>query len=128
VAYIQSYKELKVWQKADELAVRVYRLSSKFPREYLYDLTSQLRRAALSVPTNLAEGCASPHSGELLQFTNVASRSLSETRYLLEFAHKIDLKKSADIAELDDICLEISRMLKSLNMSIKLKKANTVRK
>jgi len=128
VAYIQSYKELKVWQKADELAVRVYRLSSKFPREYLYDLTSQLRRAALSVPTNLAEGCASPHSGELLQFINVASRSLSETRYLLEFAHKIDLKKSADIAELDDICLEISRMLKSLNMSIKLKKANTVRK
>jgi four helix bundle protein len=125
MAYIQSYKELKVWQKADELAVRVYKLTSNFPREYLYDLTNQLRRAVLSVPTNLAEGCASPHSGELLQYINIANRSLSETRYLLEFAHKIGLIKAADISELDGICLEVSRMLKSLNLSIKQKKVNT---
>jgi four helix bundle protein len=98
MAYIQSYRELNVWQKADELAVRVYAITSKFPREYLYDLTSQLRRAALSIPTNLAEGCASPHTGELLQFINIAKRFLSETQYLLEFAHKIGLINAADVS------------------------------
>jgi four helix bundle protein len=118
MAYIQSYRELKVWQKADELAVRVYAITSKFPREYLYDLTSQLRRAALSIPTNLAEGCASPHTGELLQFINIAKRSLSETQYLLEFAHNIGLINAADVSVLDQSCLEIERMLKALNMSI----------
>jgi len=118
MAYIQSYRELTVWQKADDLAVRVYAITRKFPREYLYDLTSQLRRAALSIPTNLAEGCASPHTGELLQFINIAKRSLSETQYLLEFAHKIGLINAADLSVLDQSCLEIERMLKALNMSI----------
>jgi four helix bundle protein len=122
MAYIQSYRELTVWQKADELAVNVYGLTNKFPREYLYDLTSQLRRAALSIPTNLAEGCASPHTGELLQFINIAKRSLSETQYLLEFAHKIGLINAADVSVLNQSCLEIERMLKALNLSITKKK------
>jgi four helix bundle protein len=122
MAYIQSYRELTVWQKADALAVKVYGITSKFPREYLYDLTSQLRRAALSIPTNLAEGCASPHTGELLQFINIAKRSLSETQYLLEFAHKIGLINAADVSVLDQSCLEIERMLKALNLSITKKK------
>ena len=122
MAYIQSYRELTVWQKADDLAVRVYAITRKFPREYLYDLTSQLRRAALSIPTNLAEGCASPHTGELLQFINIAKRSLSETQYLLEFAHKIGLINAADLSVLDQSCLEIERMLKALNLSITKKK------
>ena len=122
MAYIQSYRELTVWQKADGLAVRIYAITSKFPREYLYDLTSQLRRAALSIPTNLAEGCASPHSGELLQFINIAKRSLSETQYLLEFAHKIGLINAADVSVMDQSCLEIERMLKALNLSITKKK------
>ncbi len=111
-----------VWQKADELAINIYGITKKFPREYLYDITSQLRRAALSIPTNLAEGCASPHSGELLQFINIANRSLSETRYLLEFSHKIGLITAADLSDLDQTCLEIARMLKSLNLSITKKK------
>jgi four helix bundle protein len=122
MAYIQSYRELTVWQKADALAVKVYGITSKFPREYLYDLTSQLRRAALSIPTNLAEGCASPHTGELLQFINIAKRSLSETQYLLEFAHKIGLINAADVPVLDQSCLEIERMLKALNLSITARK------
>jgi four helix bundle protein len=122
MAYIQSYRELTVWLKADSLAVKVYGITSKFPREYLYDLTSQLRRAALSIPTNLAEGCASPHTGELLQFINIAKRSLSETQYLLEFAHKIGLINAADVSVLDQSCLEIERMLKALNLSITARK------
>ena len=122
MAYIQSYRELIVWQRADELAVSVYGITKKFPREYLYDMTGQLRRAALSIPTNLAEGCASPHSGELLQFINIANRSLSETRYLLEFSHKIGLIGAADLSGLDQRCLEVARMLKALNLSITKRK------
>ena len=125
MAYVKSYRELIVWRKADELAIEIYKLSSKFPREYLYDLTNQLRRAALSVPTNLAEGCASDHSGELLQFINISNRSLSETKYLLEFAHKMGLIKSAEMSDLDASCSEISKMLRSLAISIKKRKADT---
>jgi len=124
MAYVKSYRELIVWRKADELAIEIYKLSSKFPREYLYDLTNQLRRAALSVPTNIAEGCASDHSGELLQFINISNRSLSETKYLLEFAHKMGLIKSAEMSGLDALCSEISKMLRSLAISIKKRKAD----
>ena len=125
MAYVKSYKELLVWRKADELAVNIYRLTAKFPKEYLFDLTNQLRRAALSIPTNLAEGCASDHSGELLQFINISNRSLSETRYLLEFAHKMALIKSEEISDLDATCSEISKMLRSLAISIKKRKADS---
>ena len=122
---ITSYKELKVWQKADQLAFRVFDLSDKFPKVYLYDLTSQLRRAALSIPTNIAEGCASFHSGEFLQFLNVARRSLSETQYLLDFAFRRNLIKESDMMELEGTAEEISKMLNSLIKSIRQKKKLT---
>jgi four helix bundle protein len=125
MGYVKSYRELLVWRKADELAVRVYKISSKFPKDYLFDLTNQLRRATLSIPTNLAEGCASDHTVELLQFINISNRSLSETKYLLEFAHKMDLIKSEEMSNLDCACLEISKMLSSLALSIKKRKADS---
>lgn len=124
MGYVKGYRDLHVWRKADELAVEVYKLTSKFPREYLFDLTNQLRRAALSIPTNIAEGCASDHSGELLQFINIANRSLSETQYLLEFAGKLGLMKTNEILQLDVLCDEISKMLRSLAISIKKRKAD----
>jgi len=122
---ITSYKELKVWQKADQLAFRVFDLSDKFPKVYLYDLTNQLRRAALSIPTNIAEGCASFHSGEFLQFLNVARRSLSETQYLLDFAFRRNLIMESDMMELGGTAEEISKMLNSLIKSIRQKKKLT---
>ncbi len=116
---ITSYKELKVWERADELAFRVFDLSETFPKAYLYDLTSQLRRAALSIPTNIAEGCASFHSGEFLQFLNISRRSLSETQYLLYFACRRNLIKQTQLSELDSICEEVSKMLNALAKSIR---------
>jgi four helix bundle protein len=88
---ITSYEDLIVWQKANQLAERVFNMTEGFPRKYLYDLTSQLRRAALSVPTNIAEGCASFHSKEFLQLLNISRRSLSETQYLLGFSSSRNL-------------------------------------
>ena len=117
----KRYRDLLVWQKADELALRIYKLSNDFPNKYTYDLTNQLRRSALSIPTNLAEGSASPHTKELLQFINIANWSLSETQYLLEFAGKLELIKDSDLQQLDASCSEISKMLRSLAISIKNK-------
>src|SRR5450756_148155 len=108
---IENYKDLVVWQRADRLAFRVFDLSEGFPRAYLYDLTTQLRRAVLSVPTNIAEGCASTHTKELLQFINVSRRSLSETRYLLDFAFRRGLMKSEQMEEVESLCNETGRML-----------------
>jgi len=118
---ITSYRELKVWEKADELAFAVFDLADKFPKSYLFDLTSQLRRASLSIPTNIAEGCASFHSGEFLQFLNISRRSLSETEYLLFFACRRKLITEEQIRELDSVCEEISKMLNGLIKSIRNK-------
>jgi four helix bundle protein len=116
---IQNYKDLVVWQRADQLAFRVFDLSDGFPRAYVYDLTSQLRRAALSVPTNIAEGCASPHTKELLQFINVSRRSLSETRYLLDFAFRRGLMRADQMQEVESLCDETGRMLTALDKSLR---------
>ena len=122
---ITSYKELKVWERADELAFKVFDLTETFPKAYLYDLTSQLRRAALSIPTNIAEGCASFHSGELLQFLNVSRRSLSETHYLVYFASSRELIKQGELFELEAMAEEISKMLNALAKSIRSKIKNS---
>ena len=100
---ITSYKELKVWERADLLAHRVFDLTEKFPKTYLSNLTSQLRRAALSIPTNIAEGCASFHSGEFLQFLNISRRSLSETNYLLNFACRRELLRESELMDLESM-------------------------
>ena len=122
---INTFRDLKVWQRANELAKCVFILTDRFPKKYLYDLTSQLRRAALSVPTNIAEGCASEHSGELLQFLNIAYRSLSETEYLVEFALSMDLLKEGEFKKIQMLCKETGRMLNALSSSIKNKKTSS---
>jgi len=120
---ITSFRDLKVWERSDDLAFRVFDLTESFPRSYLFDLTNQLRRAVLSVPTNIAEGCASVHSREFLQFLNIARRSLSETQYLVYFAGRRKLIKHPDSTEIEANCVEISKMLNGLIKSIRNKKS-----
>lgn len=116
---ITSFKDLNVWKKSNELAHRVFDLSDTFPRKYLFDLTSQTRRAVLSIPTNIAEGCASVYSREFLQFLNIARRSLSETEHLILFACERNLIRHDDYVELEKVFREISKMLNGLMKSIK---------
>jgi four helix bundle protein len=106
------------------LAFRIFDLTEKFPSAYFHDLTSQLRRAALSVPTNIAEGCASFHTRELLQFLNISRRSLSETQYLFDFACRRKLIMQADFLELESMSAEVSKTLNGLINS--LRKRSTV--
>lgn len=85
-----GYKKLTVWRKADELAYRIYLATRSFPKEERYGITSQLRRAALSVPTNIVEGYGRQGRNELRQFANIALGSLAEVRYLIDFSSRFD--------------------------------------
>lgn len=84
------WRNLEVWQLADQMALEVYRHSRVFPSEERYGLTSQLRRSALSVPTNIVEGYSRRGDRELGHFLSVALGSLAETKYLLHFASQLE--------------------------------------
>lgn len=97
-----GYKKLIAWQRADELAHKVYDVALAFPKNELFGLTSQLQRACLSVPTNIVEGHARNSKKEFHRFLSIALSSLAETEYLLEFAFKRKLIKENDFQA---ICL-----------------------
>ena len=106
-----TYKNLKVWQKADELAIAVYKITKKFPRDEMYGLTSQLRRAALSVPTNIVEGYARKGDKELARFVNIAIGSLAETEYLLDFSKRLEYINNQDYNNIESIRAEVGKLL-----------------
>jgi len=86
---MQDYRKLKVWQKAHELALAVYEASARFPREEVYALTSQIRRAAASVPSNIVEGCGRGSNAELMRFLYIALGSANEVEYQLLLARDL---------------------------------------
>ena len=89
-----NYKDLIVFQKSDELAYQIYKATDKFPKSELFGLTSQIRRAALSIPTNIVEGYARKSKKELAQFVNIALGSHAETEYLFDFSKRLGYFKS----------------------------------
>ena len=106
-----GYKKLTVWRKADELAYQVYLATKNFPKEEMYGITSQLRRAALSVPTNIVEGYGRQSKKELRQFANIALGSLAEVRYLLEFSSRLKYLPAEKQKMLEDLADEVGRLL-----------------
>lgn len=116
---IKTFHDLEVWKKAHRLALKVFDLTEDSRSSHRYDLLPQLRRAALSIPTNIAEGCATPHTRELLQFINIAQRSASETQYLLLFAKERHVITEEQFGELSEQCREVERMLHGLTKSLK---------
>lgn len=96
-----GYRKLFVWQKSDELAKAVYLKTKNFPKEELYGITSQLRRAALSVPTNIVEGYARKGKKEFKQFLSIALGSLAETEYLLSFCFDLNFLDRDGYEELE---------------------------
>jgi len=84
----KGYRRLIVWQRSDELAFQVYVISKIFPREELFSLVSQMRRAAISVPANIVEGYSRDSNKEKIQFYNIAKGSLTELEYYLDFSLK----------------------------------------
>lgn len=112
-----KHQDLIVFQKADELALKIYKITVPFPKAEMFGITSQLRRAALSVPTNIVEGYARKSKKELAQFINIALGSLAETEYLLNFSKRLDYIKT-DISDVDALIAEVGRLLWSFYRSL----------
>ena len=106
-----GYKKLTVWKKADELVYQIYLITKNFPKEEMYGLTSQLRRAALSVPTNIVEGYGRQSKKELKHFVNIALGSLAETKYLLYFSKRLDYAQKVQYNKLNNLADEVGRLL-----------------
>ena len=115
---MQHFSELKVWQKSHALVLDLYRLTTRFPGEERYGLTSQLRRAAVSVPTNIAEGTKRRGKLDYARFLNIAGGSLSETEYLVVLSCDLGyLQKQETEKPLSEIS-EIARMLYALRCKV----------
>ena len=107
----KGYKKLIVWRKADELAYQVYLETKKFPKDEVYGITSQLRRAAFSVPTNIVEGSGRQGKNEMRQFVNIALGSLAETEYLLDFCFCLKYLDSENFNKLESLRSEVGGLL-----------------
>ncbi len=115
---IRTFRDLGVWQKGIELVVECYRASECFPKSELYGLTSQLRRAVVSVPSNIAEGKGRRSTKSYLHFLDIAYGSLTEVETLLEIAARLALLSPEALQLLLDRTSEIGRMLNGLINSL----------
>ena len=116
---MRTHKDLEVWKKSIEMVTKIYTLTRGFPKEELYGLTSQMRRAAVSVPSNIAEGAGRNSSKELLQFLYFATGSLSELETQLIISHNLGYLNNEQKQDIDTICSDIFKMLSKLIQSIK---------
>ena len=116
---IKGFQDLVVWQKAHKLALDIYKLTNPFPRSEQFGLTSQLRRAAYSVPSNLAEGYGRRSTKELLQFLGIANGSAEELRYFLILTRDLRYISPQDATKLDGEITSIVQMMAALARSVK---------
>ena len=116
---MKDFHELKVWQKAHQLTLAVYQVTTGFPPEEQFGLTSQLRRCSASIPANLAEGCGRSGDAEFARFCSIAMGSASELEYHLLLAKDLNLIKPKDHAELSQRATELKRMLTALNQKLR---------
>jgi four helix bundle protein len=115
---MEDFKNLKVWAKAHELTLTVYQTTRSFPREEMYGLTSQLRRASASIGANIAEGCGRRSDGEMKRFLQIARGSANELEYHLLLGKDLGFLSAADFDNLEARVLEIQRMLASLTARV----------
>jgi len=115
---LKNFKELKAWQKAYQLCLEVYRSTKSFPKEELYGLTSQVRRAAVSVPSNIAEGYGRRTSGEYIQALYVAYGSNCELETQILLSGDLGFIKHEDLDKLQKGLGDVERLLKALIRSL----------
>ncbi|MGB7265841.1 MAG: four helix bundle protein [Terracidiphilus sp.] len=115
----QSFRDLIVWQRSIQLATEIYRVSSGFPKEELYGLTSQIRRSAVSVACNIAEGQGRLSTGEFRQFLGIARGSNFELQTHLEIARSLKFGDSQQIDETESLSHEVGKMIHGILEKIK---------
>lgn len=116
---MRDFRKLKVWERSHDLALAVYKETAAFPKDELYGLTSQLRRACASIPANIAEGCGRSGPAELSRYLHIAMGSASELEYFLLLGRDLGLLEAAQYEPLAGEVIEVKRMLTSLIQRLK---------
>ena len=111
---MRDHTKLRAFELADEVAVLVYRVTAGFPREELYGLTSQMRRAAVSVPSNIIEGCARDSQADYLRFLYIAFGSLKELHYQLSLSKRLGFLPKQDSSLIEPKIVETEKVLNGL--------------
>lgn len=111
---LKSHKELIVWQKSMDLVENIYKLTQNFPKEELYGLTSQIRRAAVAIPANITEGYQRNHKKEYIQFLYIAKSSGSELETLLDISYRLNLNDNQYLDTTKPLLIEVLKMLTAL--------------
>ncbi len=116
---MQNFRNLVVWQKSHELTLAVYRATGTFPKDELFGLTSQVRRASASIPANIAEGCGRNSDNEFTRFLQIAMGSATELDYHLILAHDLHYLSEGVYTHLTSRLDEVMRMLNALIQKVK---------
>jgi four helix bundle protein len=118
---MRGYKDLKVWQMGVEISLAVYRLTDKFPQHEKYGLVSQMRRAAISIPSNIAEGHSRGQTKDVIRFLSISRGSVSELETQLIVAERLEYVQRQDLDRIFSLLDEESRMLSGLRRSLSAK-------
>jgi len=115
---LKNFQDLIVWQKSMALVKQIYQYTSSFPKEEMYGLTSQMRRAAVSIPANIAEGQSRNTTGEFSQFLGIAKGSIAELQTLILLSANLDFLTQKNSSNLLMNCEEVAKMLNGLQKSL----------
>ncbi|MEK9134962.1 MAG: four helix bundle protein [Patescibacteria group bacterium] len=118
---LNSYKDLIVWQKSIDLVAEIYNLTEKFPKSETYGLASQMQRAAVAIPSNIAEGQKRNYSKEFLQFLYISYSSGAELETQLEICKRLPKLSNLEYSKADQLLNEIMKMLNTMTSSLKNK-------
>ena len=111
---MKDFRSLKVWERAHQLVLAVYQATKTFPRQEMYGLTNQIQRAAVSIPTNIAEGCGKSGDIDFSRYLQIAMGSSSELEYQLLLAHDLNYLSDEVYQSLSNQLIEIRKMLNTL--------------
>ena len=116
---MRNHHKLRAFELADQLAITTYRLTKDFPREEQFGITSQMRRAAVSIPSIIVEGCAKPTQADYIRFLDIAYGSACELQYQISLAHRLGFLPEQDFSTLNAIAVETSKVLSGLIRSLR---------
>ena len=108
---MRDFRKVQVWQKAHNMTLKIYKITSTFPKDERFGLVSQIRRATASIPTNIAEGAGRETQKDFARFIHIATGSTSEVEYLLLLSHKLGYISEEEYPLLDKSIVEVKRML-----------------
>jgi four helix bundle protein len=111
---VRNFEDLEAWKKAIELAVEVYKITKRYPKEEMFALTNQMRRASTSVSANLAEGCGRYNFKEKLQFYRIANGSLLEVKSFCYLSEKLEYMSTEQLKEILDLILSCQKLISAL--------------